>query len=304
MKTAIVSSAKTVGLAPHRKVGALLQLALLLVAGTGPRAQGQQYKFQRLNPPGSTYSFASGLNSNGVVVGSFINASSAYEGYVYKNGHYKMIVFPGSVGFTQASGVNDSNIVVGEFTGSDQLTHGFVLTPDGQFTEYDVALGASTFIYDINNAGNLVGFTSFQGQTAMAFVDIAGTVTEFTFMGDYTFAFGINSKNDTVGDFITPNFVTHGFYRDAAGTMSQIDYPGAALTTCRAINDLGEITGYYVDTSNVAHGFISKNGKFRTLPLPDAAGINNGGNFVGFFIGKNQEYYGYLAAAISHTQTP
>ena len=159
--------------------------------------------------------------------------------------------------------------------------------------------GASTYIYGVNNAGNLVGFTSFQGQPSIAFVDIGGTVTEFTFMGDYTFGFGINSKNETVGDFITPSFVTHGFYRDAAGTMTQIDYPGAALTVCLAINDLGEITGYYLDTSNVAHGFITKNSKFRTVPFPDAAGINNGGTYVGSYIGKNQENYGYVATPVS-----
>lgn len=300
MKTAIISvSAKTGGVTPQFRVGILLPLALLFVAGAAPRAQAQQYKFQRLNPPRSTYSFAFGLNSNGVVVGSFINSSSAFEGYIYRNGKYETIVFPGSVGFTQASGINDSNVVVGDFTGSDHLTHGFLLTPNGEFAQYDVAPGASTYVFGINNAANFVGFTSFQGQPSVGFVDIGGTVTEFTFMGDYTFASGINSVNDIVGYFFAPlGLIAHGFYRDAAGTMTQVDYPGATETVCLAINDLGEITGYYLDASKVSHGFITKNGKFRTVPFPVAVGINNGGSFVGSYIGKNQEHYGYVAIPV------
>ncbi len=298
------SSQEAVGMLPNFKTSLCLILLMCLVA-VARQAHGQRYEFQRLNPPGSAYSFAFGLNNNSVVVGSFVDANSAYEGYVYEGGTYKAIVFPGSVAFTQASGINDLNTVVGEFVGSDHLTHGYLLTPAGKFTQYDVAAGASTYIYRINNAGNFVGFTSFQGQTVMGFVNIGGTVTKFTFQGDYTFAYAINSKNDTVGDFITPppTSITHGFYRDAAGTMTQIDYPGALETVCLGINDLGEITGYYLDTNNVAHGFITKNGRFRTTSLPDIAGINNKGTLVGSYLSKNQENFGYLATPVSPRQT-
>ena len=77
--------------------------------------------------------------------------------------------------------------------------------------------------------------------------------------------------------------------------MTQIDYPGAATTECLGINDLGKITGLYVDTKNVAHGFIRNKGKFRTVSLPDVAGINNAGVFVGSYIAKNKKNYGYMA---------
>jgi hypothetical protein len=100
LKTGIISSsAKSVGPARHCKLCVLLQLALVLVAGTAPLAQGQQYKSQRLNPPGSTYSFASGLNSTGVVVGAFVDSSSAYEGFAYRNGNYKGDRIPRVCGF-------------------------------------------------------------------------------------------------------------------------------------------------------------------------------------------------------------
>jgi hypothetical protein len=35
-----------------------------------------------------------------------------------------------------------------------------------------------------------------------------------------------------------------------------IDYPGANRTVCWGINNAGNIAGYYLDASDVKHGFI------------------------------------------------
>ena len=302
MKTAsITTRQQAVGVARHVKVANLL-LAFLFVLETTTLAQVQQYKFQKLNPPASTYSFAFGINNKGTVVGSFVNGSSEYEGFVYKNGRYEAIVFPGSLGFTQASGINDSNTVVGDFIGSDSFTHGFLVTHDGSFTQYDVAIGISTYIYGINNAGNFAGFAGKDGAN-QGFVNIAGTVTQFTVNGNPTVALGIDRLNNTVGYFIDASFVIHGFYRDASGVITQIDYPGALTTSCHGINDLHVITGYYIDSAGATHSFVEKNGKFRTVPIPSVAGINDGESFVGFYVGKNQKNYGYVATPLSAVQT-
>jgi len=285
---------------PQFRAGVLVLLALSFLVGVMPCAQGQQYKFQRLNPPGSTYSVAFGVNNNGVVVGSFVNASSEFEGFAYKSGKYEAIVFPGAVGFTQASGINDSNTVVGDFTGSDHFTHGFLVTPDGHFTQYDAAKGASTYIYGVNNAGDFAGFVGNDGAN-QGFVNVNGAVTRFTVNGNSTSAVGIDSSNNTVGEFLDASGLIHGFYRDAGGVITQIDYPGALTTSCSGINDLGVITGFYVDSANTSHGFAEKNGRFRTVPLPGIAGINNGESFVGSYIGQNQKNYGYVATRLSRT---
>jgi hypothetical protein len=94
-----------------------------------PCAQDTTVQIQRLDPLESPSSFALGINNSGVVVGSFIGASSAHEGFIHEGGKYKAIVFPGFVGFTQASGINDTDAAVGEFTGSDHLDRGYLLTP-------------------------------------------------------------------------------------------------------------------------------------------------------------------------------
>ena len=80
MKTVSIAASKKIVSLPTKFRGDVVLLLMLLFAAVPPlRAQGH-YKIQLLNPPGSTYSFAFGLNNNGVVVGSFVNASAAYEG--------------------------------------------------------------------------------------------------------------------------------------------------------------------------------------------------------------------------------
>src|SRR5579872_7563338 len=86
---------------------------VLTIAAMSSSLLAQQYQFQRLNPPGSAYSFAFGVNNNDVVAGSFTAADGTYEGFIYEGGEYKIVIFPGAVGFTQASAINDSNTVAG-----------------------------------------------------------------------------------------------------------------------------------------------------------------------------------------------
>jgi uncharacterized membrane protein len=291
----ISGSEKTVlSMGSKGRVGALL-LLLAWFAVTVPSAQGKGFKLKKLNPPGTGFSFAFGLNNNGsLMVGSFQDAKGGLEGFVYNWVKYKAIVFPGAVNFTRANGVNNARTVVGDFVGADTFNHGFLLNGTG-FTQYDVPGVTSTSVYGINDAGNLVGFAGFNGDN-QGFVDIGGTVTLFTVDGDPTYAFSINNANAVVGNYLVPPaFLTHGFSRDASGAITKIDYPGAAITSCLGINDSGEISGFYVDSADVSHGFIEKDGEFRTLRLPDIAGINNQGMFVGSYTDSNQVNYGYVA---------
>jgi len=55
--------------------------------------------------------------------------------------------------------------------------------------------------------------------------------------------------------------VFHGFVRAKDGTITTIDAPGAGTgpgqgTQCGSINPAGAITGSYIDSNNVFHGFL------------------------------------------------
>lgn len=271
---------------------------LFISAASVSRAQWQAATFKLLDPPRASYAFALGINNSGMVVGSYTDARGSYRGYAYDGTQYKTIIFPGATSFTQANGVNDMGTIVGDYIGGDQLTHGF-LYAGGRFAHFDARRGVSNWISGINNVGNLSGYVGNDGNT-QGFVKIGRNITFFTFRGNVTYVSGINASNTAVGYFIPPPFTAyHGFIRTMNGAMSQFDYPGALSTDCLGINDGGEVTGFYLDTRNMPHGFTYRNGKFQTSTLPDIAGINNSGSFVGSVTSTAGKTTGYLSTPTS-----
>jgi hypothetical protein len=111
-----------------------------------------------------------------------------------------------------------------------------------------------------------------------------------------TWAQGVNNAGDVVGGYVDvkdPNDVFHGFLLDTTGHFQTIDVPGAQIRTSpQAINNSGEIVGSYVDANGVSHGFLDKNGVFKTIDVPGsistaALGINSSGQIVGSFDSPN-----------------
>ena len=49
----------------------------------------------------------------------------------------------------------------------------------------------------------------------------------------------------------------HGYLRSPEGKIVTVDPAGSIFTFPGGINDLGSITGYYVDGNGVYHGFIT-----------------------------------------------
>jgi hypothetical protein len=173
---------------------------------------------------------AVGIDDDGTVVGSY------YDPFVYANLGYRLNGFsvqsldnPGPV-YVEADGVG-GNLVVGWFIDSDNNFHGLRWKGD-EYSQFDFP-GAGT---DPNSS---IGFT---------------------------FAFKVNEQRDIVGswgrDLSNPQS-PHSFLIEGK-TQREVsfDYPDALSTSSHGINNKGQITGSYIDTNNVMHGFIA-------TPMPD-----------------------------------
>lgn len=280
----------------HASAGVLLTLALLptlVFASSNVTA----YNVSNIIPPGSDQTVALALNKTNAVVGWF-TASGAVEGFELKGTKYTIIVAPGSSNFSRANGINDSGLIAGDFYGTDGFYHGFTLKGK-KYTQFDVDKGVvSTSIFGLNNNGDLAGAAGVGGPN-QGFVAIAGTVTEFYAKDtDDTYANAINNSDVAVGQYYDSSSNTHGFSRDASGTITLIDYPGATQTACLGINDAGTIAGYYVDSVGQAHGFLDTAGVFTSLPFFFTGGINNAGDMTGYYVGPGAPggvRHGYLA---------
>ncbi|HEY7097677.1 MAG TPA: hypothetical protein VH437_13205 [Terriglobales bacterium] len=255
----------------------------------------QQAKFKSVHPPGSTYTTTISINNSAsMAVGAFVDSNSIMNGYAFDGAKYRVIHYPGSINFTIATGVNKLNIVVGIYVGSDTLNHGFLLKGK-TFRRYDAEQGLGTELSGINDLGNLIGNVGYNGDVR-GFLDIGGTITQFDAASDAlaTYPQAINNSNQIVGMYIDNAFNAHCFFRDSDGTTKKVDYPGSNTTSCLGINDFGVISGFYQDRVDNAHGFVGTLGDLKTTVLPVAAGINNGGTYVGYYVGQDGVTYGFV----------
>jgi len=99
---------------------------------------GYLYKngtFTLIDPPGSVYTIAIGLNDSDEIVGFYcttlqdctINGPEDVQGFVYSNGVYTTINVPGSW-FTELDTLNDAGTIVGNYWDQNGFVHSF-LTP-------------------------------------------------------------------------------------------------------------------------------------------------------------------------------
>jgi len=128
----------------YNDLGWLLPHAYLLYRG----------EFIDIDPPDAVAAIASTMNARGHVVGFYTTDFSDEYGFLYDNGNFTKIEFPGAF-WTDAYGINDNGKIVGGF-GDKKGGHGYILDK-GIFTQIDVPDSLYTRTNCINTKGQIVG---------------------------------------------------------------------------------------------------------------------------------------------------
>jgi hypothetical protein len=186
------------------------------------------------------------------------------------------------------------------------------------FTSFEVPAGNGngTVPIGLNSQGTVTGWYFDASHVGHGFLRSAdGTITTFdapgagtnpnTFGG--TFPVGINSQGSVAGYINDANGVSHGFVRTSDGGFTTFDAPGAdvnpadqAGTLFSGINDLGSISGFYLDSARLNHGLLLKpNGQFTSFEVVGAAIIgtvpdgplNLEGAMGGFYMDPNLQFH-------------
>ena len=71
--------------------------------------------------------------------------------------------------------------------------------------------------------------------------------------------------------------MSHGF-KLTGGRFTTIDYPGAANTDLRGINNRGDISGNYRNADGVFHGFLFSGDLFTAIDFPNATSTQGWGS--------------------------
>jgi uncharacterized membrane protein len=88
----------------------------------------------------------------------------------------------------------------------------------------------------------------------------------------------------------------------------RIHFPDSDLTEADGINARGVIVGSYVDTDGVSHGFLLRDGMYKTIDVPGAMetlavrAINARGDIVGGFLDAGSVRHGFLRSDGKFTQ--
>jgi probable HAF family extracellular repeat protein len=276
-------------------------------------ALADSYQYTTIDPPGSTYSVASGINDNGQTVGYYF--LNNYFGHVYAclygHGVLTAIDPPGGA---DAMATNAKGRILGDLT--DHYIGKVFLYHEGKYTKIVPPGINNSQAAGINDRGEIVGNTQSNGfiyshghysiihvsgslQTLAtrinasghradhAFLFSCGTYTTIDFPGSFfTLANGINEQGQIVGQFdMTKDTPPQGFlYSGGAHTI--LNVPGANGTAAIGINDLGQVVDNYWDASG-SHGFVYNGGGYTSFDPPNSFGtFPHGINFEGQIVGE------------------
>ncbi|MFO0757546.1 MAG: hypothetical protein U0359_13705 [Byssovorax sp.] len=296
--------------------------AALLFTGGAARAEAQRpYTFTTFDAPDAAgATFTIGINNHRDLSGSYIGAEGLFHGYVVLGGAYQPIDVPGA-SQTVVTGINDSRVITGVYFDAAGFQHGFQLKhgqvttiddPDAVETvgipfEFGPGLGTATF--NTNASGRVVGqYADAAGYSHGFFLDGGVFHTIDVAAASHDPAMGteviaLNDKGDLGGSYRVSGFpFCHGFV-SYGGQMFTLDVPAAGGTfgtQVNSINNRGEVAGPYTDPSDQMHGFIYKNGQFRTVDYPgsffsEIDTINDHGDIVGEYVGADGALHGYMA---------
>jgi uncharacterized membrane protein len=199
---------------------------------------------------------------------------------------YVVLDPPGSID-TRAHAITSAGDIVGQYFTADQRSHGFLLTR-GVYTTIDPP-------------GSV--------RTTSAGITCLRPASEHDDDNEQRNGRGDKRPDDwddprrcrelaVVGRFDTADGKAHGFVL-AAGTVTQIDFPGATFTIATSINASGEIVGRYQSTDGLFHGFTLIDGTFTTIDYPggisiQAIAINDRGHVAGYYVDAGNRFHGFL----------
>jgi hypothetical protein len=208
---------------------------------------------------------------------SYIDASGNTHGFVWQNGTATSVDYPLGVGTTYLLQDNSSGQVAGYYSGMDGVSHSVI---------YNSASGTWSTVPDAPGgyAFNAAGGINDQGQLAGEYSPNAAGPPNLV-------GWLYNIKANSYTSFtVPPSGSDQSYYgSDTAG-----------------MNNHGDISGFYVDSSGIYHGFVwdPATGS-RTIDVPGATGgtfaqgINDAGTVVGgYFVGNTQ--YGFILTSTNN----
>ncbi len=108
-----------------------------------------------ISTPGATYTFANGINNNGVIVGTCWDANFESHGFYVKQGTVTKFDVPGAAG-TELNGISGNGKAIGNYYDVTGI-HAFVVKKNGKIEKITIPGALAVIGHGLNNRGQWVG---------------------------------------------------------------------------------------------------------------------------------------------------
>jgi hypothetical protein len=320
--------------------------AQTIISFDAPGAGSTADSFQGTGCFGCTF----GINVWGTVVGTTLDANNVNHGFLRSpSGKFTTLdvpeadTTPNTFRGTVAQNINDWGETTGYYTDAAGVQHGFVRSPEGRYTSFDVPgnAGGPTPL-NINDEGVVGGYAADANFLIHAFIrepnnaysvfDGPGVCTDGGYPnGCYGTGVGpVSLFGVALGHFTDSNLTQHDFIREPSGKIILVDVPGAGSgpylgTGCPGCNLgtnlFGAIAGTYSDSNSVVHAYIrSPEGTYTKYDAPGAGNtpgsyqgtgcfsdcatsLNDFGVITASYIDSNGQQHGFVRAANGKIET-
>lgn len=238
--------------------------------------RGTSYSFRVLdNPADPTFNQLLGINGHDVIAGYFGSGAAGHpnKGYVLARTRAGFAIgdenFPGSVQ-TQVTGLNDEGVTVGFWSSMNNANQ----------------VNDNTGFYDFNGRIHSVRFPA-AGNSAPPVNQLLG----------------VNDHDVAVGFYNDASGKSHGYtYSIFGGRFAAVTVPGAVSVTAAAINNHGDVAGFFANAAGATDGFLrTDEGHVYPLAYPGASmtqalGVNDSREVVGVYTvgsGNNAATHGF-----------
>jgi hypothetical protein len=284
-----------------------------LIVGNFVDASGAQHGFMRatdgtfttFDPPGSTGTYVTTVNSKGLVVGWYETSTSTFGFLRYLNGTFVTLNAFQGTSYTLPVAMNDIGEIAGDVGFAANVTRGFLSSPTESFKMFRVPDGGSWVgVAALNSSGVIAGAYPdvFKQSTRRGFLrDNAGNFTGFDATDGAldTAATTINTSGQVAGWYVDASDEEFPFLRDADGAITLFTVAGSQ-GVATSINDLGVVVGYAYSNNSENAFERDAAGNVTALTLPfnslgsTAASINSSGRVVGIYYDSAYVVHGWL----------
>jgi hypothetical protein len=278
----------------NRVIAALLASSSVgFTVAAAARPEGA-YSYFPIDYPDAIATTASGINTRGDIVGSYIDGDGVSHGFLLRDGVFITIDIPDAAG-TDARGINPAGDIVGGYwlPGEPRVNiHGYLLHRDGTLEYVDYPGQINTIAQRILPDGTILGcYHGTNTSSSMFGMWMHAAVTDATAQSS-SMHNGATPDLSVIGghfiDLTEPAPRALWGYVIENGVFTRFRVPGSNLTAVWDVGPDGALAGVYRNPSGI-HGFVLKDGQYTSIDYPDATttrafGINAGGDIVGNYV--------------------